>query len=165
MTVTKHYTLAFLKRNDDILLGLKTRGLGKDFWNGFGGKVEKKETILEAARREVKEECGLEVNNLKQLGIVRHEEEGNPEVAVIHVFTATEFSGSLKPCEEMNPLQWYKYTDIPFGKTWPDLKQWCPYVVAEKYFFVLVRYNKLGEFVSNEIQEFTSIEEVKNCLN
>ena len=33
-------------------------------WNGFGGKVEAGEDILEAAIREVKEECGIDVNPL-----------------------------------------------------------------------------------------------------
>jgi 8-oxo-dGTP diphosphatase / 2-hydroxy-dATP diphosphatase len=34
-----------------VLLGLKKKGFGKGKWNGFGGKVEKNETILEAAIR------------------------------------------------------------------------------------------------------------------
>ena len=40
---------------------MKKRGFGEGKWNGFGGKVEVGETIVEAAAREVKEECGYVV--------------------------------------------------------------------------------------------------------
>lgn len=51
MTKTKLYTLAFIRNNDNILLGMKKRGFGVGRWNGFGGKVNSDETILEAAKR------------------------------------------------------------------------------------------------------------------
>ena len=44
------YTLVFVKRPSEILLGLKKRGLDKGKWNGFGGKVEN-ETIYQGALR------------------------------------------------------------------------------------------------------------------
>ena len=47
---------SFFKFQDQVLLGKKRRGLGKDLLNGFGGKLNKNETIEECAIREVKEE-------------------------------------------------------------------------------------------------------------
>lgn len=47
----KLYTLAFLRRESEILLGYKKRGFGKGKWNGFGGKVDPGETIEHAAIR------------------------------------------------------------------------------------------------------------------
>jgi 8-oxo-dGTP pyrophosphatase MutT (NUDIX family) len=43
-----------------ILLGLKKRGFGAGKWNGFGGKVEPGESIVQGARRELLEESFLE---------------------------------------------------------------------------------------------------------
>jgi len=40
---------------DRILLGMKKRGFGAGWWNGFGGKVQQGETIEEAAKRSTKE--------------------------------------------------------------------------------------------------------------
>ena len=57
----KVLTLVFLRREGEVLLGMKKRGFGEGKWNGFGGKVEAGETIVEAAAREVKEECGYVV--------------------------------------------------------------------------------------------------------
>lgn len=47
------YTCVFVvdDRNNRILLGFKKRGLLKNKWNGFGGKVEPGETVFEAALR------------------------------------------------------------------------------------------------------------------
>lgn len=40
-------------------VGQKRRGFGEGLYNGFGGKVEKGEHVIEAAVRELQEECGL----------------------------------------------------------------------------------------------------------
>ncbi|MCO5556826.1 hypothetical protein L7F22_010379 [Adiantum nelumboides] len=48
----KLLTLAIVNRGGQVLLGLKKRGFGEGYYNGFGGKVEVGETIEEAARRE-----------------------------------------------------------------------------------------------------------------
>lgn len=57
-----------------ILLGLKKRGFGAGKWNGFGGKVEKGETIEAAALRELEEESGLSFGNVRPncLQFLRH---------------------------------------------------------------------------------------------
>lgn len=47
----KTYTLAFITKDGQILLGLKKRGFGEGKWNGFGGKTNSGETIANAAVR------------------------------------------------------------------------------------------------------------------
>ena len=49
----KQLTLVFVIEKSRILLGFKKRGFGVGRWNGFGGKVEERETIEEAAKRHV----------------------------------------------------------------------------------------------------------------
>ena len=51
MTKSKLYTLTFIRNGNNILLGMKKRGFGAGRWNGFGGKVDADETILQAAKR------------------------------------------------------------------------------------------------------------------
>ena len=58
----KVLTLVLLREANRVLLGMKKRGFGVGKWNGFGGKLEQGETVLEAAAREVREECGFTVN-------------------------------------------------------------------------------------------------------
>ena len=47
----KVLTLAFIRDGDQLLLGMKKRGFGAGKWNGFGGKVDPGETILQGAVR------------------------------------------------------------------------------------------------------------------
>jgi 8-oxo-dGTP diphosphatase/2-hydroxy-dATP diphosphatase len=51
MTSKKVLSLVFVREATKILLGYKKRGFGQGNWNGFGGKVEKGETIREGAIR------------------------------------------------------------------------------------------------------------------
>ncbi|KAG0324945.1 hypothetical protein BGZ99_001247 [Dissophora globulifera] len=53
------YTLIFIhdKESEQLLIGQKQRGALLGQWNGFGGKVERLETIAESAARELKEEA------------------------------------------------------------------------------------------------------------
>ena len=51
MASRKLLTLVFIIEPERILLGMKKRGFGAGWWNGFGGKVQSDETIEEAARR------------------------------------------------------------------------------------------------------------------
>jgi 8-oxo-dGTP pyrophosphatase MutT (NUDIX family) len=49
----KVYSLVLVRdyEKNKILLGYKKRGFGSNKWNGFGGKLDKSETILECAKR------------------------------------------------------------------------------------------------------------------
>lgn len=51
MAKNKLLTLVLVHNPKQILLGMKKRGFGVGRWNGFGGKVEPNETIVEGARR------------------------------------------------------------------------------------------------------------------
>lgn len=49
--MNKILTLVLVRDGKRILLGMKKRGFGEGRWNGFGGKVEKQETIIDGAKR------------------------------------------------------------------------------------------------------------------
>ena len=42
----KVLTLVYIRDDEKVLLGMKKRGFGQGKWNGFGGKVQKKESIM-----------------------------------------------------------------------------------------------------------------------
>lgn len=54
MLVEKLLSLVLLRKNGSVLLGWKKRGFGAGKWNGFGGKLEQGETMLECAKRQDK---------------------------------------------------------------------------------------------------------------
>uniref|UniRef100_A0A1Y1NIZ7 Oxidized purine nucleoside triphosphate hydrolase n=1 Tax=Photinus pyralis TaxID=7054 RepID=A0A1Y1NIZ7_PHOPY len=153
----KIYTLVFVKKQNEVLLGLKVRGFGVGLWNGFGGKVEQGESIQEGAKRELKEESNLDVDKLKHVGIVTYKEDFCR--AIVHVFTTHNTTSHLKASEEMNPVTWYNFSNIPYQKMWPDAKLWYPYMLRDEHFLAEITYvgNKITETLitpcnANEIQ-------------
>lgn len=91
----RRYTLVLIRQDSKVLLGLKKRGFGFGKWNGFGGKIEENETIEDAAKREVKEECGLEVKSLSKLAEITFDFVNDPVFFEMHVFTTDNFSGDV----------------------------------------------------------------------
>ena len=51
MAEPKLLTLVFVLEPGKVLLGLKKRGFGVGWWNGFGGKVQPGETVEMGAKR------------------------------------------------------------------------------------------------------------------
>lgn len=159
------YTLAFIKRGDDVLLGRKTRGLGKGLWNGFGGKLEPNESILEAAEREIKEECGVEVSDLKHIGFMIYDEDDGVQVHVVHIFTGTQIRGSPEASDEMNPVQWHHRKDLGSLRMFDDFRDWEEYVFGDKFFCGRIRYfNQRSEVVDKFIKKCDSLSEVFGYL-
>lgn len=128
----KVFTLVMVHDHEKILLGLKKRGFGMGRWNGFGGKVERGETIAQAAARELREEAGIEAVNLRPRGIITFtfEKEESNELEV-NIFTISEFVGELIETEEMKP-QWFKHSEIPYEDMWADDPHWLPLVLQGK---------------------------------
>jgi ADP-ribose pyrophosphatase len=110
------------KATNRLLMIEKKRGLGEGYLNAPGGHIELEETAEEAARRETKEETGLEVSNLEYRGLLRFNfKEGIREIGYVY-FTST-FSGELKECDEARPF-WQDLSDIPFDRMWEDDRLW-----------------------------------------
>jgi 8-oxo-dGTP diphosphatase len=54
-----------IERNGKILLGKRCEGWAKGTWTLIGGKLKPNEGYVEGAKREAKEETGLEINDLE----------------------------------------------------------------------------------------------------
>lgn len=63
-------TLVYVRRDGRTLMMRKARGHQRGKWNGLGGKAEAGEMPEACARREVREEAGLEVEELDYRGMI-----------------------------------------------------------------------------------------------
>jgi 8-oxo-dGTP diphosphatase len=99
-------TLVFIIRADRVLLlrGAPTKRIWANKYNGIGGHIERDEDIYSAALREVREETGLEVEDLRLVGLINIDGD-QPTGILLFVFTATSQSGEPIPSEE-GTLEW-----------------------------------------------------------
>lgn len=149
----KILTLCVIHKDSSILLGMKKQGLGKGYWNGFGGKLNLGETIENAAKRELKEEIGITAFDIKKRGVLNFKLQDEPEILEVHVFSTSDFKGKPIETEEMRP-QWFKINEIPYDKMWPDDKYWLPLLLNGKKFrgnFYFGENEKLLQYQIEEI--------------
>lgn len=158
------YTLVFVKNDSKILLGFKKRGLGVQKWNGFGGKVEKGESLLDGAIRELKEESNITSSKLKHIGVLVYEVLHQKKIDLVHVFTANEFTGTPAESEEMKP-KWFDIENIPYDKMWADAKLWHPQMLKDKYFVAHVVYKNDNEFIRPDVREYDSLPSVIKAID
>lgn len=115
---------------DQVLLGMKKRGFGAGWWNGFGGKLEDNETYKQNAVREVYEECQLTVHSLKLAARLLFYFDNTPTI-VSAVYTCSDYSGEPTETEEMKP-QWFKLNELPLDQMWGGDKYWVPQLFDSK---------------------------------
>ena len=126
-------TLCIVYQHPKVLLGMKKRGFGAGNWNGFGGKVEKGETIEEGAIRELKEECGITALDIVKNGIINFGFESDPQKLEVHIYSVKNFEGEPNETEEMNPM-WFHIDEIPFKNMWSSDLFWVPLILKGKKF-------------------------------
>ncbi len=149
----KLLNLVLIQQDGKVLLGMKKRGFGAGRWNGFGGKVAEGETIEQSARRELLEECGVEVSELDKRGILEFSWQGKEDTILeVHIFRGTVFSGEPTETEEMKP-QWYAVDAIPFAEMWPADSFWVPLFLAGKKFKGKILFGEQDAVLEHQLQE------------
>ncbi len=131
--MNKQLTLCFITQGNRILLARKKRGWGEGLYNGYGGKLQDGETIVETAKRETQEEIGITAETLEQRGFLQFFFESKEGIFDVHVFAITSYIGTPVESEEMIP-EWFDFEYIPYNKMWADDKYWLPiFLKGEKF--------------------------------
>jgi len=123
-------TLAFVRHGDELLLlrhpASSTRFAGQ--WNGVGGHVEAGEGVQEAARREVREESGLDVPGLRLRAVI-HETGLVGEAWVVFVFAGESAVRALHPAPG-HEVAWHPLAALPRPLV-HDVEALLPHVLAD----------------------------------
>ena len=123
-------TLCYIEKDDKYLMlhrVKKENDLNHDKWVGVGGKFEPDETPEECMLREVREETGLTLTKYQFRAILTFLSD-EWETEYIHLYTASDFTGTLLECDEGN-LEWIPKSEIDKLKLWE----------GDKIFFKLLR--------------------------
>ena len=153
-------TLCFLIKDSRVLLAMKKRGFGSNWWNGYGGKPDLTDKSIEAtAVRETNEESSIITKeaDLEKVAIIDffflHKPEWNQTV---HVFLVKRWSGEPKESEEMRP-EWFLFADIPYDFMWPADRHWLPLVISGKKITGEVFFKEGGGVETFSFQEHETL--------
>ena len=147
----KNTTLCYLSRGDEYLMlhrVKKKNDLNHDKWIGFGGKLEENESPEEGILREVREETGLCLTDLRYRGIVTFISD-EAEGEYMHLFTAEHYEGEITDCDE-GEIAWIKKVDFVALPQWEGDKIFMKLLEDGAPFFSLkLRYegDRLAEAV------------------
>ncbi len=106
--------VVYNKKEDKILMCLRKKEPYKGLYNLVGGKVEKDETGLESAYRELEEESGITKEDI----ILTHLMTFNYQMSNIELQVYTgKLNKEVKIVEEVNKLYWINANDNFFDMT------------------------------------------------
>lgn len=124
-----HATLVYIQKGNEVILIEKKRGHGAGKVNAPGGKLEGEESPLHCAIREVDEEIGLQVTNLRLSAVLRFQDFLNGFALQGHVYVSTVFDGTIRETEEAKPF-WCDKDQLPYARMWEDDQFWLPIVLS-----------------------------------
>ncbi|OGI32767.1 MAG: hypothetical protein A2271_02175 [Candidatus Moranbacteria bacterium RIFOXYA12_FULL_35_19] len=85
------------------------------FWKFCGGKIQGNESLVETAKKRVKEEMGIEIEILNEEPFLMHTKketpEGNLDVILVH-FLAKRI-GEIIPGEDIRKWDWLDIENLP----------------------------------------------------
>lgn len=114
---------AIVVKDNKILLGKRGTFKGKPIleygkWGLLGGFLSRDEDLIQAVKREVLEESGWEIENLKLLQINANPvsaKEDRQNVVIIFIADAVKQTGHQD--EEVTELKWFEIDDLPPGES------------------------------------------------
>ena len=147
----RNATLCIIRNGNQILLGMKKKGLGAGKYNGFGGKVEQGESVEQGALRELREEVGLTAEYMKKHAELTFKFPHKPEWdQVVYVFVTDKWTGTPAESDEMKP-EWFSADKLPYQQMWASDAHWLPPVLAGKFVTAMFVWASDGSILEKKL--------------
>lgn len=124
-------TMCFVFNGKKVLLLKAKPGEERDgFYDPLGGHIEKGESVIDCANREIQEESGLVVKNTKLRGIVHVN--GFYGKQIMMFVTASRTKRTKVQQSDEGELKWVKFSELNKIKAFEDLKPILKHVIRMK---------------------------------
>ena len=116
-------TIIFILKENQVLLqkASETKKIFPGYYNGVGGHIERGETPLEGARRELQEETGLSCEDLRLTGTI-HIDVNEQQGILLFVFYGSQVTGTITESSE-GELHWIYRSEIQNLKIVEDVPE------------------------------------------
>ncbi|MBI4257503.1 MAG: nucleotide sugar dehydrogenase [Thaumarchaeota archaeon] len=104
---------AIIQEKNRILLVKRKNTPFKNQWSLPGGYVEYGETVENALKREIKEECGLYIDSLNLLEVYSSPERHPSKHVVTLCYSANTSGGKLSKVDEVSSARFFRINEIP----------------------------------------------------
>ncbi|MBQ3044470.1 MAG: 8-oxo-dGTP diphosphatase [Clostridia bacterium] len=98
-------------------------------WTGLsfpGGHVEQYESIVDSAIREVKEETGLDIQNLHHCGIIHWVHKTRSDRYIVFLYKTNDFSGELLAETDEGRVFWISPDELKYQKLSKNFGNYIP---------------------------------------
>jgi len=105
-------------------------------WCGIafpGGHIEKDESFVDSAIREVKEETGLDIENLHSCGFMHWLNNKTFDRYLIFFYKTTDYTGELLSETEEGKVFWVSLEELYNMKLSPNFKEYLPMFLTDNY--------------------------------
>lgn len=136
--MVKLATICYIDNGEALLLmhrNKKPNDVHEGKWISVGGKLEAGESPEDCAKREILEETGLVVTQMRLAGIITFPEFTPDNDWYTYVFKVTGFEGQLvEDCVE-GTLEWVPYDQVLDKPTWEGDYEMFKWVIDNRPFF------------------------------
>jgi len=104
-----------LEENGKLLMGRRMLPPSAKRWEFLGGKIEKGESVVEAAAREIREEIGVKINSIEFVTIATsyHKEVGRRFRVFVVKAKIANGDTTIRDPEKIAELGWFPIADLP----------------------------------------------------
>jgi 8-oxo-dGTP diphosphatase len=133
-------SLIFIIHNDEILLikGAPDKKIWPNLYNGIGGHIERGESVLAAAKRELFEETGIQYVELGLKAIIMIDVEKDQGITLF-VYLGETTNKTIKSGSE-GIVEWIKINDLKSHPLVEDLYHLIPKLLEIKQGILFGRY-------------------------
>lgn len=146
----RHAAVCYLVRENEgrteVCLSTKKRKYGARLLHGYGGVIEKLETTIACAVRELQEESGVvaEEKHLQEVAHIATYSEGPDNHWTLHVYICRQWAGDPAESDECGPPEWYPVNALPYERLFADRKYWLARSLRGEYIRASVLLSKDG---------------------